>query len=128
MKAFPEHNWERWRFVGQKTREFIGDSESLVKFVESLRTELQLPAQLDSWYRVSVQDLSPRIQHIIRKWGGLIRMLSIVYPQHEWDASKFVRVETRKKSQAAIGNGLRKLYPNESTHKLRYPDELIFFC
>jgi hypothetical protein len=96
-ELFPEYNWLPWRFV-QTPKGYWQNPRSHRKFLDWVATERNI-TNYEDWYKVtnkvkkqitrylSEQDLIELGgSHILVKLyeGSCYRLLSTVYPEHEW--------------------------------------------
>eukprot|EP01114_Cavostelium_apophysatum_P023123 TRINITY_DN8611_c0_g1_i1.p1 TRINITY_DN8611_c0_g1~~TRINITY_DN8611_c0_g1_i1.p1 ORF type:complete len:602 (+),score=131.87 TRINITY_DN8611_c0_g1_i1:58-1863(+) len=94
MSAYPEHDWEIFRF--QQTPYLFWKDESNQKHcMDQLGKHFGIK-KADDWYEISSTTLSEINRNnkpisLISYHGTLYKALCAVYPSHKWDESKFVR-------------------------------------
>jgi hypothetical protein len=98
---YPEYEWLPWKFVRSPVN-FWSDSHNKKKFLDWAGKQLGVK-EFSDWYKVStaVANLAVasylRMFKDIKKLGGkplleipLSRLLTSVYPEHNWELYKFV--------------------------------------
>jgi len=69
-------------------------------------------SNLDDWYRVSRTDLEKcNAFKFLQKRGGLLNVLLGVYPNHQWDESKFHQGVQKKNSQWWLYKIIKEVLP-----------------
>lgn len=116
----PEHNWMLWRFKQAPLgywETVSADPLEQKRIIEWLSKQLNIKS-LDNWYRASMRQIHKWIS--IETSQILAQMLSTVYPQHQWDMSKFNRPgKSIKSSQRELVVSVQKLFPGYSNSNNR---------
>jgi hypothetical protein len=91
MAGFPEHDWHEWRFRILPNF-FWDDPANVRRYLEWLGEELGFRTQKD-WYRLTVDDVKTHRGSglLIRHHHSLARIMSLYFPEHEWDEWEFRR-------------------------------------
>jgi hypothetical protein len=95
MASYPNHVWHAWKF-GSRTK--LHKEEEIHKYVKWLEDKLMIK-KLQDWEMVStarIQKLAPIT--IVTNHGGLDKLLSRIYPHHNW-----ATIEPRKASLLESG-------------------------
>lgn len=94
-KVYPEVSWEPWKFKFLPHN--IGLNPDVLKAcLEFVKKSLQIES-LEGWYRVSSSQLSELgVSRIITVNGGLYQALKAVWPEVEWDPTRFSRSNAPK--------------------------------
>ena len=81
-----------------------------------LSSELNM-RQLDHWYRMSEDHIKMAVPLTSIRKHGLIHLLTIAYPNHQWDVHKLASTTTksRKAGQAMLLRTLSQLFPGIGT-------------
>ena len=117
LNVYPKHNWLPWKFnIAPKgyPKLLTKDPKEAKRWIEWLGNQLSIN-YLNEWYRVS-------LTHIKLNWGYLIgssrdfyKILSLAYPQHQWNLKMFGSHTTRSKSsQRELMRALQQLFPCNS--------------
>ena len=129
-EAYPEHNWEPWRFrqvpkhfwdnISAKTRTTKTTISPVVtaflKHVAKLAGVRD--GHLSDWYRVGHAEIGGATMRTLQKFGGLPAILRATYPEHNWNPSMFA-ISTKRSTQYNVKQYLEELYP--LTGKLLLP-------
>jgi hypothetical protein len=112
---YPDHEWDRWRFNAQALWDVdaVKDNISqLEAFVKHLAFRLSVPEnELESWYRIShLQMNAVGMLSTVRRIGGLPTLLQKVFPDHQWDPSKFIQAHKRSQ-QLLLKKVLQEIFP-----------------
>lgn len=93
MDAFPEHEWEPWRF-SRSPAGFWRSQQNRAKYFDWLSNKLSLTAK-DQWYRVSVAAVRAHDgAGILQRYSDSLEIaLKEAYPDHKWDTWKFQTVK-----------------------------------
>ena len=109
--SYPSHDWKVWKF-GHVPNGFWEERTSLSSYIEWASAQLEVN-YLHDWYRISVAQLGligPVT--IVRKCGGLGKILQKVYPHHDWNLKKFSSAKHNPKaSQRLLRLRVEKLLP-----------------
>lgn len=85
---YPHHRWKSSHF---DRRLYWNDLNNQKKKLEQIGTELGVK-ELDDWYKVSRAQLLKLVPFIDAKYKGKVfSALKKIYPDHNWDSSKFSR-------------------------------------
>ncbi len=104
----PDHPWEVWKFQAVP-KGFWKDKKNLVQMVENVGKTFKIK-RLEEWYRVSVDMIQEQTSLTgLYAAGGLLRVLPLVYPQHEWVIGKIGR--GYKASQWRLAKMLEDIFP-----------------
>lgn len=90
--AYPEENWQFWRFQKVPVG-YWKEQSNCRKCFDWLTVQLQLK-QLDDWYNVKLEDISHHVNSgLLNQYGkSLCTALESVYPEHKWRKWKFHKV------------------------------------
>lgn len=94
--AFPEHEWEEWRFV-QVPKGFWKDPKNITRFFKWIMTQLEFGDSMEAWYGITPEAIRELgVEKIIeRDFGGSIHAaLRAGFPTHTWHAWRFANYET----------------------------------
>jgi len=106
---YPEFRWQWWKFSNKPKGPWT-DTKKAEEFLNVIAKRLQI-SQLDDWYRVSRKDLKTyRALHFVEKRGGLMKVLSQVYANHQWDKQKFRK--QKKSSQWKLFKIIKDIIPS----------------
>jgi len=98
----PNHQWATWRFpktpqrwwrtLAAKYQERQPEAMQTMKRMMDDIAQHNNIVQLADWYKFqkSTSSLSPQFLHRLNQLGGLVSILTKVYPLHNWDKSKFI--------------------------------------
>jgi hypothetical protein len=118
MSVYPQHDWEPWRFP-VLPRWFWKDSEDALPFqaryISYLEKLLHI-SSMDSWYRVSREDIRALGGKEFPDRLGVLGVLRRVYPDHPWDP-KFFSQKGKKSSQRRLRRTLEALFPESKIHE-----------
>jgi len=107
---YPEHKWQLWKFANKPRSSQHITSVSDVELVNHVAKCLSV-YQFDDWYRISLKDLVRiRASYFVKERGGLMNLLSKVFPDHQWDTERFKGV--RKTSQWNLYRTIRAILPS----------------
>lgn len=92
MELYPEFEWKPWLFK-ITPRRFFSDTKNRRQFLDWVGEELN-HSSLESWYKRTKYDVSSKqggslVENFYK--GSLSKMLADVYPEFDWDVSKFVQ-------------------------------------
>lgn len=116
LKAlYPEHSWQPHLFK-TSPRSYWETNRPAIENFFNFAAEQCGVTSLDDWYRVSLKQLKRLggFQMIMRN-GGLFTVLSALYPDHKWDASKFSLKGSKKSSQRWLAQIVKKLFPGQGS-------------
>jgi len=111
VNAYPEHNWQLWRFKTQPRSywdNMMKDNKEALRMMDWLGDKLTV-THLNDWYRVSMQQLQAWVSHI-NSSTTLVHLLRMCYPQHEWEVQLFSKRDKRS-SQRRVFHALQALFP-----------------
>jgi len=120
---YPEVKWQYWRF-SYLSKNFWEKEENVRDYFQWLFQQLQMNT-LDDWYRISlhqIMKLGPITS--IKKYGGLPKVLSRLYPTHQWNIEKFYALP--KASQRMLKLKIQGIFPNSVIHEDFIHSELLF--
>jgi len=81
--AFPEHDWQEWRFV-KLPRNFFKKRRNLVRYLDWLGTELGFTSNED-WYTLDYATLRRTGGGaMIKAYGSIPSMLRVYRPDYDW--------------------------------------------
>jgi hypothetical protein len=113
---YPEHTWEDWKFNRAPSHYWENvDIESLRSFVDDLAvklgiTDVKSPTE---WSQISFRQLQAAgASHIALKYGGLINVLTKVYPDVDWTVANFSN-RGKRSTQRLLRLALEQIFPNE---------------
>lgn len=92
--VYPEHKWDKRKLNIKRERNYWKEYRHQRSFMEELAQSLGFPStSFDSWYRLSVDDITANGGAALLKLYGnsLLRLLSGVFPEHTWDPKRFSR-------------------------------------
>ena len=97
-QVYPEYDWAVWKFKFLPKTASEVDLETLRLCFDSIKSSLNIENPND-WYRVSTAKLVYlRVNHYIKRFGGLLACLRTLYPDVAWDESKFENRAIRKQN------------------------------
>lgn len=83
-EAYPEYYWREWRFH-RTPNKFYSSNSNLREYLDSAAKKFGVRT-LDDWYFITSSQIKTlKIKSFIHRYGGLIGMLSVVYPEHPWN-------------------------------------------
>mgnify|MGYP007125573544 CR=1 FL=1 len=86
----------------------VASNKSLSEFVNFVEKGLNIKQRSD-WYRISQHQLEEMgALYVVRKSGGLYRLLCRVYPEHRWSRERLSH-RTKKAEQHALTEHLSDL-------------------
>ena len=100
---YPEHIWESDRFAN-KLRGFWNSLENQKNFIEKIAKKLGIqPGDLEAWYKVATSDVIQFGGGSLLPYHGysLARLIMAIYPEHEFDPTKFPRSQLAKMQEPA---------------------------
>jgi hypothetical protein len=123
--VYPDYNWLPWKFA-KSPNKLWDDITNVKKFIEWAGTQLGIK-ELNDWKRVHTKVyfcvLFLKKQDIVELGGNYLlfkkyhcslpQILSIVYPDHDWDFSSKAMSFANKKSQTALKSMLNLMFPKE---------------
>jgi hypothetical protein len=86
-QLYPEHKWEENEFA-HVSRNYWNDLSHQKQELEKIAAELGIK-ELDDWYGVPRSLIRDRCSFIHKHGGSLYKTLKEVYPEHNWDESRF---------------------------------------
>eukprot|EP01122_Echinamoeba_exundans_P003379 TRINITY_DN13490_c0_g1_i1.p1 TRINITY_DN13490_c0_g1~~TRINITY_DN13490_c0_g1_i1.p1 ORF type:complete len:813 (-),score=56.65 TRINITY_DN13490_c0_g1_i1:127-2565(-) len=116
--VFRDHEWQSWRWNRTPPLYWSTVSDdgtrvnmSALEFIQQAAENMSIKS-LSDWYRIS----KPQLQHagimgIVSVYGGLPSLLKRLYPEHRWEASRFVSLNKRSQQRQLV-NVLRQIFPN----------------
>jgi hypothetical protein len=108
MAAYPDYNWEEWKFH-RVSKGYWSQYENVNRYFQELSKELELTSAAD-WEQVSTKQLSSlKISNIMRQHGGFAPLLQKQFTSHKWNT--IVRTSPSK-AQLFLFKTLRKLLPD----------------
>jgi len=111
LSIYPEFDWIIWKFetVAKRFwRHYEGESDA--KFLHEMSNSFHI-RHLDEWYRVSRKELQIiGAERFVKKRGGLMKLLSEVYPNYKWNNEKFLGKQ-KKSSQWWLYKTLKETFP-----------------
>lgn len=112
VSVYPEHKWEPWRFK-VLPRWFWRDQGLPFQklYMKYLEAALGISA-LDSWYRISRDDLRSIKAKEFPARVGLRGILQRIYPDHVWERKLF-SLSSKKSSQRRLRVVLATLFPGK---------------
>lgn len=82
--------------------------------------------ELDDWYRVSQSQMRAfGGLSVVNKHGGLMEVVTKLYPDHQWDMMRFVR-HGRRASQRWLRVAVSELFPEETVLEDHSSPSLVF--
>eukprot|EP01121_Diplochlamys_sp_Union-15-3_P014658 TRINITY_DN4702_c0_g1_i1.p1 TRINITY_DN4702_c0_g1~~TRINITY_DN4702_c0_g1_i1.p1 ORF type:complete len:298 (-),score=53.12 TRINITY_DN4702_c0_g1_i1:92-985(-) len=121
--VYPEYRWEFWKFkkMPKKGIEYQNEKQNLLTKIEE---KLDVTC-LEDWYRVSRQALKLlKADYLIIKNGGLVNMLTEIYPQFPWEPEKFKK--RKNFSQWKLMKVVKDLFPDDEILENFYHPSLRF--
>jgi len=105
--VYPEYIWYEWRF-NQVPKGFWNDINNLRDYINWLSDQLDIK-EFQDWYSVTIpQLLSLRAYSPINKYGGLIPVLKMCFPDQVWNPNAAILY----KVQNLLYKMARKLFSN----------------
>jgi len=122
--AFPNHEWEVWKFSKPPpgfwdSAQQKQDLEVLSSLLKQIASKLNV-VTLEDWYRVSKTAMGITAFSRLRKFGGLKTALALVYPEHEWDPSRFGSQQKKKTLQRNLKHSTAQLFPRNTCMYLAF--------
>jgi len=110
LSVYPEYNWLPWKFSHLKRPDNIWGDQYDVALLSDIAKQLGV-SKLTDWYRVSKGDLlNCNAGTFLMKRGGLMKVLSLVFPNFLWDQDKFLQRQKRT-SQWWLYKILKEILP-----------------
>jgi hypothetical protein len=108
--AYPEVKWLPWKFT--RVPSGYWQHESNVRaYVEWAGAQLGV-AKLEDWHGVSVHQVRNLYGNtLLKMYGGLIKLLAAVYPNHPWESTMFKGPSSDSKSQRHLFHAIQTLMP-----------------
>jgi len=107
---YPEHDWHVWKFLNTKMPKGWQDDRTSDLVLSDLAKRVGITNH-DDWYRVSKNDIRRcRAMDLVTARGGLMKILSEVYPNHGWIQRRFTN-HPRKWSQWQLFKIIKQLLP-----------------
>jgi len=121
QSVYPEHNWMSWRFktTPQGYLEKLSkDPAEAKKLIDWVGMQVSVK-QLEDWYRVSMGEIQQWVD--IPTANHLTSILTLAYPQHEWNTKQLNRIGLYvKASQRQVILSVQKLFPTHGNlHSVR---------
>jgi hypothetical protein len=121
--VFPEHEWQSWRWNRAPPLYWSTVSESgtrvnmsALEFIQQAAKTLSI-SSLEDWYRISKPQLQRAgIMGIVSVYGGLPSLLKRLYPDHRWEASRFVSLNKRSRQRHLV-NIVQQLFPHSGAYR-----------
>jgi len=116
LSNFTDYKWLPWKFTLNKNlpKGIWDDDHYESDYLHNISKLIGI-SKLDDWYRVSREDLIKyHAITFLQKRGGLIKVLSKVYPNHLWYQEKFSSRE-KKCSQWWLYKIIKKILPENIT-------------
>jgi hypothetical protein len=89
---YPNHNWDPLRFTSVP-KGFWNDEDTQRDALERYGRDKFGVKELDDWYNVSAEDVYSHLSFISNYYNSsLFSALNKLYPQHNWDPTRFSRV------------------------------------
>lgn len=111
---YPEHKFKAWKFF-RIPRGFWNQPAHIREMMSDISEQLHI-TKLDDWYRVTWQQfVDLGAAQIIRKFGTISGLLQYVYPDYEWNLTKFL--VQGKKTQKWLQLMIEQLFPQTGTVK-----------
>lgn len=130
VNSFPEHPWQIWRFnrvpkhywdnPGHIRDAIYGLADLLGIHSYSTQAKGQFDGNLDDWYRVTYQQIHAYgCKALVDRFGGIIPLLSFVYPNHNWIAEENRNLHMRisNKSQLVLFKLISDLFFKGNTQE-----------
>lgn len=125
--AYPEHQWQPWRFQPTPT-ELWEDEVTVRAYLVWLEAQLGI-TQPEDWYRVSYEQVQ-RLHGgaLLTRHGGLAPLLRHWRPEHAdlWRPEHFLPTALLKKTQRALVAAMRSLFPRTEVQEDAKPPGLRF--
>jgi len=87
--VFPENHWPIWMFENVPNG-YWENEKHVISYLKWISEEIQI-IRMEDWYNISVQKLhSSKGSSILRKYGGLLGLLSRFFPDYPWDHKQFL--------------------------------------
>jgi len=100
-------NLKTWKF--QVGRNYWDSEVNTRKFLDSVSKEFKIN-DMEDWYAISQRNfIQKKGKSLIRRYGGLIPILSKYYPEYNWLSYKFRIVPS--KSQVYLFKMIQSLFP-----------------
>ncbi len=127
--VYPEHDWMMWRFVHtpkgywEKLQTLPGEQKRVVNWLSG-KLSIREPSD---WYRISKTDVRKHgvyiryirwiLFRLCRSSKIFVAMLMRVYPEHNWDGDKLLRLSVgpARSSQRILFEAVKEILPNEGT-------------
>lgn len=88
--AFPEYSWQPWRF--RRKRGYFNDHNNALEFLRIFMKEKGIKKPED-WYNVKSSEFVRygAKELLLNNHGSVFGVLQYVYPDYNWEASKFIK-------------------------------------
>ena len=107
---YPEHNWIIWKFK-YVTNNYWQNKENHTKYIEWLGKELGYTT-MEDWYKISQKDLKNNYGGgLLNKYynGSPSQLVIKMFPDYNWDKSKFINYKTEALTHNFLSNNKCKL-------------------
>jgi hypothetical protein len=101
----PEHIWEPWKFE-KAPKSFWRSSANRKRYLSSISKSLGFDADnLEQWYSVDPADVfTHNGKLVLQSFPRLIDLMKSVFPNHQWDPSRFLRQQVKSLSTESPGS------------------------
>jgi len=116
--GYPTHQWEAWKFEFDPLHRWTAKASpsELPSFLQYLANSLNItPTDFDAWYSVKSVQLRPRLASAIWVLGGLPSLLQRMYPNHQWNSSRFAWIGKRSAQKGVVSTLHEWISPKGTT-------------
>lgn len=119
---YPEFTWYPWKFR-QVPQGFWADQAAepdvalLGEFIRGVEKDFGIGDNKLEWYRISDRSMVlAGLSHVVKAFGSLSNLLSLVYPDISWDSSKF-KLTAKKSMQMTLVQRISELFPDDEVEE-----------
>jgi hypothetical protein len=120
---YPTYRWHTWQF-NTVSKNFWQEQQNISSFLNWVAQQLGIK-KLEDWYGVSTLHFK-RLggSWLLQKYGGLMQLLGIHFPHHDWNVSRF---QLANKSQKFLYNVLQEFFPDRKILMNYYDSKKLVF-
>lgn len=93
-KLFPDHKWQKWKFVRTPHGYWESISNQRV-FFEAISEKLPQVSFVDKWYPFTLRDLKEYKvpEQVLNSYKNVNEIMRTIFPEHVWEGDKFKKEE-----------------------------------
>lgn len=108
-EIYPDVSWDVYKRISLP-QQFWDSKENIFKFIKKLE-EVYCINEMDDWYRISREQIVRcKGSRLLQKYGNLISILQVVYPDYSWDENRMKNISKRA-TQRWMFLCISKLFP-----------------